>query len=238
MRATRANTGRGRGDGVVLRAGMTVVEVLVVIALLAMIATMVMPAMSGWRDESVFESIKRELGGELAACRSRAMREGVAQRVVVHDDGRVVRMEWSGPKKVEESEGLAPPAEVEDRGMELLTLPKGYSLGPQRVKGEKEDAESEAPSGQRGGVGLEADAVSAGLTLVLYLPDGTVSASRGDWRLVVRRGGEKAMPRFESRLRLDGWTGGAVWEVVRAELEAADGAIAPEATPAAEGAAE
>lgn len=218
MRATRADSTRGRGDGVVLRAGMTVVEVLVVVALLVVISAMVMPSMSGWRDESVFESIKRELGGELSACRSRAMRDGVAQRVVVYADGRVIRMNWTGPTKVEESEGFAPPAEVVDVGVELMTLPMGYTLGPRKVEQEKDASEEAAASAvrgdARGDVGSEMDAVSAGLTLVLYLPDGTVSPSRGDWRLVVRRGGENAKPMFESRLRLDGWTGGAVWEAM------------------------
>lgn|GEM_PF-5608267 len=219
MRATRADILMGRSDGVVLRAlkGMTVVEVLVVMALLLLIATLVMPALSGWRDESVFESVKREIGSELAGCRTRAMRDGVAQRVVVHEDGRVTRAAWRGPTKVDESEGLAPPAEVVDAGVEVLTLPSGFTLGPRKVEwreGEDEPEVDDAGS-TRVATGAEADSVTSGLTLVLYLPDGTVAASEGDWRLVLRRGGAK--PVFESRLRLDGWTGSAMWETVRAE---------------------
>lgn len=214
MTKTRANFAEGRGGAISprrRRLGMSIVEVLIVLALLAMVVAMVMPVWSGWRTDTEFESLKREIGAELASARVTAMRDGVAQRVTIRDGAKLVRSAWSGPPKSDDS-GSPLPSEGIATGTEFMTLPAGYTLGPAKVADDSATTDSprpEEPAETKADPDKPAD---TGVTLVLFLPDGTVAASRADWRLVLTTRGKQTR---QERLRIDTWTGGTQWEVIQ-----------------------
>jgi type II secretory pathway pseudopilin PulG len=78
--------------------GFTLVEVLLVIALLILIAGAILPSIAAFRGDSYHRAAADVVRSELAAARGRAMEEGVPYRLSVNKDGTRLRRAPDGPE--------------------------------------------------------------------------------------------------------------------------------------------
>jgi prepilin-type N-terminal cleavage/methylation domain-containing protein len=78
--------------------GFTLVEVLLVIALLVLLAAVLMPTLGNIRGDTYQRGAADIVRSELAAARGRAMEEGVPYRLAVNKDGTRMRRAPDGPE--------------------------------------------------------------------------------------------------------------------------------------------
>jgi prepilin-type N-terminal cleavage/methylation domain-containing protein len=73
------------------RPAFTLVELLAVIAILALLAAVLLPSIAAFRGDTRHRAAADAIRGELAAARARAMEEGRQYRVAISQDGKRLR---------------------------------------------------------------------------------------------------------------------------------------------------
>lgn len=220
------------------RSGLTLMELMIVMALMLALVSVVTPLVFSRLQSSVFDETVRQLGSSLSLCRTDARLTGHPVRLVAvtGEDGLVVLV---GVPMTSRSERDSAPADggrdagtVNLAGLDLartgrryLVLPRGYRLtrdldGDQLTEALQESAAlTDAfvpvpdPGFDPGGLGDgDRRALTPPLTIAVFLPDG--SALTGDpVRMVAANG-------VMLDITIGAWTGAASLEVVHAGNDA------------------
>lgn len=148
-----------------LAAGFTLVEVLLVLALLVMLAAVILPSIGTFRGDTYQRGAADVVRSELAAARGHAMETGVPYRLAVKVDGTRMRRAPDGPEfaTVAASSEPSGAAKAVDYAFERVTV-KRYSEQ-----------------------GSEPEADGEWVTFAIVMPDGTC---REDAVLLAIREGE------------------------------------------------
>ncbi|AMV29053.1 hypothetical protein VT84_31955 [Gemmata sp. SH-PL17] len=145
------------------RRGFTLVEVLVVMAILLLLAVVVLPSIGAFRGDSRPRAGVDVIRGELAAARGRAMTEGRPYRIAIGANGSRIRRAPDGPEFTETggfdradggaiaveypfehvtAELLSDPSAAPDTGSDWVTiavvLPNGTCLDDNIIVGVRE----------------------------------------------------------------------------------------------------
>lgn len=102
-------------------AAFTLIELLAIVAILALMTTFVLPNIGALRDRSLRDQAQR-LGGQLELARQRAVVTGVPHRVLIDLDGATFRVEWLAGGAVTETPQPSAPVEYDVRGSTPLPL--------------------------------------------------------------------------------------------------------------------
>lgn len=117
------------------RAGFTLIEVLAVVAILALMTALVIPNLGGLRDRALLGQARR-LAAELELARQRAIVTGVPHRLWMDLDEAEFRLEWlaEDPEAAESSARLAA-LELEGNAPLRLAAPRTRALDYRPVPG-------------------------------------------------------------------------------------------------------
>lgn len=210
------------------RSAFTLLELLIAIALVAMVAGIVLPVGVSRLAADRFDQAQRQVASAVIIARADAQRRGVIVRLTVRQDERGATL-WS---EEAESVGLGEQRRGERprpaRSEFVLDLPRGVRFAIVPVEDDQTaDAERNDRDAERDDNEPEFAEGAGGGTLCVLLPDGSVLMPR-DLLMVFEAG-----DRREVRVRLNRWTGEASFTpFVRAE-----GEPPPPRAPDAQGAA-
>jgi prepilin-type N-terminal cleavage/methylation domain-containing protein len=104
-----------------IRRGFTLIEVLAVVAILALAAVLVTPNLSALRERRLRQSAQR-LAAELELARQRAVVTGIPHRLLFDIETGVYRIEWLGGGEPEAEEPVPAEQEYDLRGSSQLPL--------------------------------------------------------------------------------------------------------------------
>ena len=205
---------RSLGRGV---SAFTVLELLIVLALVAALGAMVFPPLSRWVDEYRFRETVKQFDAAMDACRAAAQRGGRALVLVARTENGGLRVRSRDAADVA-TEGLAdaPRATAahsaerrevssgpETHGLtEMFTAPSlarfsfPPGFGPDAEEAGGSGVPARAPAGESAGLGPEVE-------LAVVLPDGTAAAGT-PWRVRDAHGrvAETAVDRWSGTIRL------------------------------------
>jgi|SRR5882672_8412978 len=117
------------------RAGFTLIEILAVVAILALVAAFVIPNMGGFRVRAL-RAEARQIAAQLELARQRAIVTGIPHRVWLELDQAEYRLEWLSVDP-EEAELAAASPELDARGNSPLSLsaPRQAQIGFRPIPG-------------------------------------------------------------------------------------------------------
>jgi type II secretion system protein H len=151
------------------RRGFSMIEMLVVVAVMAAIAALAFPSLEGWSESERVNQSVAQIEAGVAAGRARARESGKPVEVRLVADGAV-----TAPRESADTESAPKVAGVD--------VPLSDGLRAERSTGRKGDEESHATRAEP-----KADErIGGALVLAVCLPDGTVE-SEGAMALVTKR---------------------------------------------------
>jgi prepilin-type N-terminal cleavage/methylation domain-containing protein len=130
--------------GRVVQRAFSLIEVMIVLAVLMLVTALVMPALHGTSESVEFKETCEQLSSAVSVCRSEAQRRGAPMEIVTRkeSDGRVALV--SRPATLNPTATVTLPK----GGQVLLVLPHGYCID--RDSGAASTTEPEHPSGSAG----------------------------------------------------------------------------------------
>ncbi|MCI0702095.1 MAG: prepilin-type N-terminal cleavage/methylation domain-containing protein [Planctomycetia bacterium] len=104
--------------------GYTMIELLVVMAILIVLAVVIIPSIGAFRGDSRQRAAADSIRGELAVARSRAVEEGIPYRIAISEDGKRIRRAPDGVDFVSltGADHASSTARVVDYPLEHITL--------------------------------------------------------------------------------------------------------------------
>lgn len=150
------------------RAGVTLLEVMVAIAIVVAIGALSLPFVSGTMDANRFASASDELVGHLLLARSSAQERGDALEVICRHDGRQLCLKAVSPAGAGEGEDEGSAADVTPGTIvSCFTLPDGITLEPS-PSADESGTEEDASANER------VDGLASWSRVAVYGTDGSV----------------------------------------------------------------